>query len=83
MLLDLEAGMTTCSHAKNVVEFFECPLLRLWKEEEYEEEGDHIHASVEAESTSGAESRKNGGKRNRKDRRPEIYDISLVDALGL
>lgn len=63
LLIEHKASMTASSHTEDVVEFFECPLLRLWKEEKYEEECNHIQGSIKAEGAGGAKCCKNGRER--------------------
>lgn len=50
--------MTASGDAEDVVELFECALLRLGHEEEDQEESEYVETGVEAEDTSRCESDK-------------------------
>lgn len=65
--------MTTGGDAKDVIELFKRPLLRLRHEEKYHEEGNDVQTSVKAEDTGRSEGNEETGERHGQDRGPEVW----------
>jgi len=69
---DLVAHVTASGNGKNVVEFLECALFRLWKPQEDHEEGKQVHACIEAKHANGMKGSEHTRQCKRQDRRPKV-----------
>lgn len=73
LLPALEGCVCLRRHPEDVIQLFQCPLLGFIKEEEDEEEGDDVEASVEAEDAGGRECREHTREGDGEDGAPEVY----------